>query len=59
MDNITFFDEDFVNIIENPYGSNVCEKVLKHLTNIILNVIHFKDYLDRYNICAGLNKKFI
>ena len=31
MDNITFFDEDFVNIIENPYGNNVCEKVFKYL----------------------------
>jgi UDP-N-acetylglucosamine 2-epimerase (non-hydrolysing) len=31
MDNITFFDEDFVNIIENPYGNTVCEKVFKCL----------------------------
>ena len=31
MDNITFFDEDFVNIIENPYGNTVCEKVFKYL----------------------------
>jgi len=34
MDNITFFDKDFVDIINNPYGTNVCEKVLKYI-NII------------------------
>ena len=34
MDNITFFDKDFVDIINNPYGNNVCEKVLKYI-NII------------------------
>ena len=31
MDNITFFDKDFVDIINNPYGNNVCEKVLKYI----------------------------
>ena len=36
MDNITFFDEDFVNIINNPYGNNVCEKVFKYLKDIKL-----------------------
>ena len=36
MDNITFFDEDFVDIINNPYGNNVCEKVLKYLTTKLL-----------------------
>lgn len=34
MDNITFFDKDFVDIINNPYGNNVCEKVFKYI-NII------------------------
>ena len=32
MDNITFFDEEIINVVENPYGNNVCEKVFKHLT---------------------------
>lgn len=36
MDNITFFDEDFVDIIHNPYGNNVCEKVFKYLNTILL-----------------------
>uniref|UniRef100_A0A6C0KLM4 UDP-N-acetylglucosamine 2-epimerase (non-hydrolyzing) n=1 Tax=viral metagenome TaxID=1070528 RepID=A0A6C0KLM4_9ZZZZ len=31
MDNITFFDEKMINIIENPYGNNVSEKVIKYL----------------------------
>jgi UDP-N-acetylglucosamine 2-epimerase (non-hydrolysing) len=30
-ENIGFFDEEFINIVKNPYGSNVCEKVFKHL----------------------------
>ena len=25
MDNITFFDEDFVDITNNPYGNNVID----------------------------------
>ena len=35
MDNITFFDEEIINVVENPYGNNICEKVFKYLTNII------------------------
>jgi len=36
MDNITFFDKDFVDIINNPYGNNVCEKVIKYINMIKL-----------------------
>ena len=36
MDNITFFDKDFVDIINNPYGKNVCEKVFKYINMIKL-----------------------
>jgi UDP-N-acetylglucosamine 2-epimerase (non-hydrolysing) len=31
MDNITFFDEKMIDVIENPYGNNVSEKVFKYL----------------------------
>ena len=31
MEHISFFDEDFIDTIDNPYGSNVCEKVFKNL----------------------------
>lgn len=36
MDNITFFDEKINNVITNPYGNNVCEKVFKYINNILL-----------------------
>lgn len=29
VDNIDFFDEELIDIIENPYGIDVCEKVFK------------------------------
>jgi len=28
MDNITFFDEEIIKLVENPYGNNVCEKII-------------------------------
>ena len=28
---ISFFDEKTINIVENPYGSNVCEKIINTL----------------------------
>ena len=31
IDNITFFDTDFIFVKENPYGNNICIKVLKYL----------------------------
>jgi len=31
MEHISFFDEDFIDTIDNPYGINVCEKVFKNL----------------------------
>lgn len=31
VDNIHFFDEYFVDIIDNPYGGDVCEKAFKYL----------------------------
>ena len=31
MDNITFFNEEFVDVVENPYGNNVCEKLFKYI----------------------------
>ena len=29
VDNIDFFDEEIMDVIENPYGNDVCEKVFK------------------------------
>ena len=31
VDNIHFFDEEIVNIVENPYGNDVCEKIISKL----------------------------
>jgi UDP-N-acetylglucosamine 2-epimerase len=31
INNITFFDDKNSNIVDNPYGNNVCEKVFKYL----------------------------
>ena len=28
IENIKFFDEDLINIIDNPYGNDVCEKII-------------------------------
>lgn len=28
VDNICFFDEEIINVVENPYGNNVCEKLI-------------------------------
>ena len=36
INNITFFDDKNSNIVENPYGNNVCEKVFKYLNTILL-----------------------
>ena len=30
-ENITFFDDDFIDLIDNPYGSNICDKIVKVL----------------------------
>lgn len=31
IENISFFDEDSIDLLENPYGKDVCEKILKVL----------------------------
>lgn len=30
-ENIGFFDEEFIDIVNNPYGNNVCEKIISKL----------------------------
>jgi UDP-N-acetylglucosamine 2-epimerase (non-hydrolysing) len=30
-ENICFFDKEFIDIVENPYGNDVCEKIITHL----------------------------
>ena len=30
-ENICFFNEEFIDVVENPYGNDVCEKVYKYL----------------------------
>ena len=30
-ENICFFDEDFIDVIDNPYGNDVCEKIITKL----------------------------
>jgi len=30
-ENICFFDEEFFDVVENPYGNNVCEKIITNL----------------------------
>ena len=32
-EHITFFDEDIIDIINNPYGTNVCENIVKIIVN--------------------------
>ena len=32
VDNIHFFDEELIDIIDNPYGDDVCEKAFKYLS---------------------------
>ena len=32
-ENICFFDEEFDNVVENPYGNNVCNKILSHISS--------------------------
>ena len=34
-ENICFFDEEINDVIENPYGTNVCEKIITNIYNII------------------------
>ena len=31
IENIHFFDENQIDVIENPYGNNVCEKIFKNI----------------------------
>lgn len=33
IENICFFDEELINVVDNPYGRNACEKVFKYLNN--------------------------
>jgi UDP-N-acetylglucosamine 2-epimerase len=33
-ENITFFDDDFIDVIDNPYGSNVCDKIVKIIKSL-------------------------
>jgi len=30
-ENISFFDEEFIDVVENPYGNDVCEKIITKL----------------------------
>ena len=30
-ENIAFLDEDIINVVDNPYGNNVCEKIITKL----------------------------
>ena len=30
-ENISFFDEEFIDVIDNPYGNDVCEKIISKL----------------------------
>ena len=30
-ENISFFDEEFIDVVENPYGNDVCEKIITSL----------------------------
>ena len=30
-ENICFFDEEIINVVDNPYGTNVCEKIITKL----------------------------
>ena len=30
-ENIEFFNEEIINILDNPYGTNVCEKIITKL----------------------------
>jgi UDP-N-acetylglucosamine 2-epimerase (non-hydrolysing) len=31
--NICFFDEDFIDVIDNPYGNDVCEKIITNVNS--------------------------
>ena len=31
IENISFFDEEIINVVDNPYGNNVCEKIITNL----------------------------
>lgn len=31
IENITFFDEDSIHVLDNPYGNNVCDKIIRVL----------------------------
>jgi UDP-N-acetylglucosamine 2-epimerase (non-hydrolysing) len=33
IENICFFDEEIINVVDNPYGNNVCEKIITILNN--------------------------
>jgi UDP-N-acetylglucosamine 2-epimerase (non-hydrolysing) len=33
-ENITFFDDNFIDVIDNPYGSNVCDKIVKIIKSL-------------------------
>tara|TARA_B110000305_G_C19449273_1_gene646803 strand:+ start:1113 stop:2150 length:1038 start_codon:yes stop_codon:yes gene_type:complete len=33
-ENITFFDDDFIDVIDNPYGSDVCDKIVKIIKSL-------------------------
>jgi len=33
IENIHFFDEELIDVIENPYGNDVCNKILKIISN--------------------------
>jgi UDP-N-acetylglucosamine 2-epimerase len=32
-ENISFFDEEFIDVVENPYGNNVCEKIITNVNS--------------------------
>ena len=37
IENVSFFDEKIINVVNNPYGFNVCEKIIYALTNYIIS----------------------
>lgn len=38
IDNIKFFDEEIINLKENPYGNNVCEKIINIISRLYIYI---------------------